>query len=217
MPTVLSDSALRWTVTTLFGISIAAYAYILCVQHRRWTNAFSHLLHVTMCAAMILMAWRVGLHLPAIGPIVFFLIAVIWFVHAAGRGSSATRDRWTNCYHAVMMAAMAWMYALMDGVLPGNAGHSPHHAQSGSLIDLSAAHMPVPGHSGTISGSSWISMVNFFAILGFTIVAVYWPCRYLFVERRANPASHALQLTHLEQLSHAFVAAGTALMFGMML
>jgi hypothetical protein len=214
----MTDFAPQWTVTMLFGISIAIYAYILCTQHPRWTSTFSHLLHVTMSAAMILMAWRVGLHLPTIGPIVFFLIAAIWFVHAAGRKSSATRDRLTNCYHAVMMAAMAWMYALMDGVLPGHADHSPHHTQSGSLVmDMSATHMPVPDIPGTISGSSWISLVNFVAILGFAIVAVYWPCRYLLVERRTNPAPYAVQLTHLEQLSHAFVAAGTALVFGMML
>jgi hypothetical protein len=55
-------------------------------------------LHVAMSVAMILMAWRVGTNLPTFGPIILFLLAGIWFLRAASRVSSATRDRVTNYY-----------------------------------------------------------------------------------------------------------------------
>jgi len=177
-----------------------------------------------MSAAMILMAWRVGMNLPTIGPMIFFLLAVVWFVYVAGRVSSATRDRLTNYYYAVMMAAMAWMYAVMNGSLPGQTSHSPDHALSGSLamntsgIAMSMSGMETPAHemSRTLPGPGWITTVNWIATLGFAVVALYWPCRY-FAERRMNPLPHAAQLARLEPLYQAFTAAGTALMFGALL
>lgn len=213
---VMGDLALRWVVTVLFGLSIATYVYILVAQHRRWTSTVNHMLHLTMSAAMILMAWRVGMNL-TVGPMIFFLLAGVWFVRVAGRVSSATRDRLTNCYYAVMMAAMAWMYALMNGSLPGYTGHSPDHARSGSpVMDMSGMELSAQEIFRTLPGPGWITTVNWIATLGFVVVAVYWPCRY-FAERRTNPMPHAAQLAHLEPLCQAFIAAGTALMFGVML
>src|SRR5262249_51751470 len=113
------DLALTWIVTLLFGVSNATYVYILVAQHGRRTGTIKHLLHLAMSAAMILMAWRVGMNLPTVGPMIFFLLAGVWFVCVAGRVSLPARDRLTNCYYAVMVAAMAWMYALMNGSLPG--------------------------------------------------------------------------------------------------
>jgi hypothetical protein len=47
----LLDHALRWTVTALFAVSFVAYGYCLVAQHRCWTSAVSHLLHLAMSAA----------------------------------------------------------------------------------------------------------------------------------------------------------------------
>lgn len=69
----------------------------------------NNVLHLATSAAMILMTWRVGLNVPISGPMVFFLLSGVWFVRVAGRVSSATAQRLTNCYYAVMMTAMAWM------------------------------------------------------------------------------------------------------------
>jgi Ca2+/Na+ antiporter len=221
---LIGDLTLRWIVTILFGVGIAIYVYILVAQHDRQTSTVNHLLHLTMSAAMILMAWRVGMDLPTVGPMIFFLLAGVWFVRVAGRVASATRDRLTNCYYAVKMAAMAWMYAVMNGSLPGQTGHSPDHALSGPLamnmsgIDTNMSGMETPAHemSRTLPGPDWITTVNWIAALGFAVAALYWPCRYL-AERRMNPVPHATQLVRLKPLYQAFTAAGTALMFGALL
>lgn len=69
---MIGEPALRWTVTVLFGVSVAMYTYLAVAQHDRWTSRLTHLLHLTMSVAMVLMVWRIGLDLPAIGPTLFF-------------------------------------------------------------------------------------------------------------------------------------------------
>lgn len=214
---VIGDLALRWIVTMVLCVSIATYVYIVVAQRSRWTSTVNHVLHLTMSAAMILMVWRVGLTLPTTGPIIFFLLAGVWFAHLAGRVSSATSERLTNCYYAVMMGAMAWMYALMNGSLPAQTTHSPDHGHSGSqVMNMSEADMPSQEMSRTALGLGWITTVNWMVTIGFAVVAVYWPCRY-FAKRRTNPVPHAAQLAHLELLFRASTAAGAALMFAVML
>ena len=218
---LIGDLTPRWIVSILFSVSMATYVYIVAAQHNRWTTTVNHLLHLTMLAAMILMAWRIGMDLPTVGPMVFFVLAGVWFVCAAGRVS---RDRMTNYYYAVMMAAMAWMYAVMNGSLPGQTSHSADHVLSGSLAmnssgtDMNISGMEMSAHemSQAVPGPGWITTVNWIAALGFAVVALYWPCRY-FAERRMNPVPHAEQLARLEPLYQVFTAAGTALMFGALL
>lgn len=82
---VISDPTPRWIVTALFGVSIATYSYSVVAQRRRWTNTVTHLLHVAMSVAMILMAWRAGMDFPTFGPIAFFVLAGVWFICLAGR------------------------------------------------------------------------------------------------------------------------------------
>jgi hypothetical protein len=214
---MIGDLALRWIATTLFGVGIARYVYILVAQHGRWTRAINHMLHLTMSAAMILMAWRVGMDLPTVGPMIFFLLAGVWFVRVAGRVPSATGYRLTNYYYATMMAAMAWMYAVMSGTLPGQIGHSSDHALSGSLdMNMSGIEMPATEMSQAAPGPGWITSINWIATLGFAVVALYCSCRY-FAERRTNPVPYAAQLARMEPLFQAFTAAGTSLMFSALL
>ena len=150
------DNALRFMVTLLFGVSFAGYGYFLVAQRRCWTSAVSHLLHLAMSVAMILMAWGLGTKPPTIGAIICFLLAGAWFVWVAGRVPGASCDRPTNIYYAVMMAAMAWMYASMKGSLPGQSGHSTGQGMPMSAHDMSPPE-PEPG---------WITTVNWIATLG---------------------------------------------------
>ncbi|GAB4933641.1 DUF5134 domain-containing protein [Mycobacterium avium subsp. hominissuis] len=214
---LIGDLALRWIVSILFSVSMATYLYIVVAHHDRWPSTVNHLLHLTMLAAMIVMAWRVGMDLPTVGPTIFFLLAAVWFVRVARGMPSATRDRLTNYYYAVMMAAMAWMYAVMDGGLPGQSGHSSDHALSGSPnMNMSGMQTPAQQMSGTAPGPGWITTVNWIATLGVAVVALYWPYRYV-AERRLHPMQNAALLVRLEPLYQVFTAAGTALMFGALL
>lgn len=215
---VIGDLALRWIITILFGASIATYVYLLVAQRHRRINTVNHLLHLVMSAAMIVMAWDVGMNMPPAGPIIFFVLASVWFAGAAGRMSTATGERFTNGYYAVMMAAMAWMFAVMSGGLPGQTGHSSSdHAQPAALgIEMSGMEMPAHEMSPTQPAADWITAVNWIATLGFTLVAMYWACRYP-AARRTIPAPRAKQLARLEPLYQAATAAGMALMFGALL
>lgn len=166
---------------------------------------------------MILMVWHVGLNLPIVGPLILCLLAGTWFMHAAIRVSATTRERLTNGYYAVMVAAMAWMYASMHGNLPGRTCHSPDHAQSASLVmNMSGIEMSAQEMPPTTPDPEWIAGVNWIAAVGFGVAAVYWPYHY-FASRRANRVPRAAQFTRVELLYQATTAAGTALMFAMML
>lgn len=213
---VIDDLALRWIVTVLFAASIAGYGCILAAQHNRWTCTVNHLLHLAMAAAMIVMAWPAGMGLPVVGPMVFFLLAAGWFVLAPGRVFSGIADRLINSYHAMKMTAMAWMYAVMSGHLPGQTCHSADHAISGSPgMHMAEMNMPVSEMSSTASEPGWITTVNSIAAVGFAIAALYWLYRYV-AERRSNAVSHRAQLVVLGPLCQALMAAGAALMFAVM-
>lgn len=210
---VIGGLVLRWIVTVFFGVSIAGYVYILVAQRGRRTCTVNHVLHLVMSAAMIAMAWPVGMGLPTVGPMVFFVLAALWFVLAAGRAPSATSDRLTNGYYAVMMAAMAWMYAVMNGGLPGQTGHSPDHTLSGSPgMKMPGTDISAPETSWPAPEPGWITAVNLTAAVGFAMTAVCWLYRY-FADRRTKPVPHTAQLTHLRLLCQACMATGLAIMF----
>lgn len=223
-PILMGDLTLRWIVTILFTASIATYAYILVAQHDRWTSTVNHLLHLTMAAAMIMMAWGLGMNLPTVGPMIFFLLVGAWFVRVAGRVSAPARDRLTNSYYAVTVAAMAWMYAVMNSSLPGS-DHPRDHAvpaslamnTSGTDTNMSGIHMSAHDMSRTLPDPGWITTVNWIATLGFAVMALYWTCRSFARRRRTHPAPHTAHLARVEPLYQVFTAAGTALMFGALL
>lgn len=214
----MSDPTLRWVITLLFGASIAIYVYILMAQRRRWTNVVSHLLHLAMSVAMIVMVWDVGMHLPTGAAMIFFVLAALWFARAAARVSTATSERFINGYYALMSAAMAWMFAVMNGNLPGQVVHSFDHAPSAApAMEMSQADMATPhAMSPTGFGVEWITAVNWIATFIFAVVALYWACHYL-ARRRTGPVPHAGRPAHLAPLYQCCTAAGTALMFGALL
>lgn len=162
---------------------------------------------------MILMVWRVGLDLPAIAPMLFFLLAGLWFVCIAVLVRSQSGERLKTCYYAAMMAAMAWMYALMGAGLAGHTTHAHNHASAS--VNMGASTMPMPSHemSPVTPEPSWITAANWIAALGFAAVALYWSSR-LFGERRTLRVPPATRLARMEPLHQAFTAAGTAVMFG---
>jgi hypothetical protein len=202
---LIGDLALRWAVTVLFGASMAGQLYVLAAQRERWICTVERLLHFVMSAAMLVMAWPVGMKVPTLGPIIFFLAAAVWFLLVAAHVFSGAAGRFTNGYHAIMMAAVAWLYAAMSGGLPGQLSHLPDHNMSTSPgMDMSA---PEP---------SWITALNWIATVGFASAAVYWLYRY-FALLRNNAAPNIAHFADLGPLYQAFMASGMAIMFGVLL
>ena len=121
---MIHDLALRWFVTILFVLAAAECLYALAVGNRRPATVVSQLLHVVMAVAMAVMAWPWGAALPTVAPMVFFLFATGWFV-AVTASPLGAGHRIAGGYHALMMLAMAWMYAVMNGrLLPGQASYA---------------------------------------------------------------------------------------------
>lgn len=208
---LIGEPALRWAVTALFGVSVAMYAYLAVAQHDRWTARLTHLLHLTMSVAMVLMVWRVGLDLPAIGPTLFFLLAGLWLVGVAVWASSASRQRLKACYYAAMMVAMAWMYALMSGAVPA-ASTRPHAQPNPSAMAMPGMELPSRDMSPATAGFSWVTAANWIGVLAFAAAALYWSYRFIG-ERRTKWVPPPGRLVWWEPLYQASTAAGTALMF----
>lgn len=203
---MIHDLALRWVVTMLFGLSAAECLWSIA-GHRRWTGVVGHVLHVVMAVAMAVMAWPKGAELPTTGPMVFFLLAAAWFavisLTRAGAG-----HRVVNTYHILMMLAMAWMYAVMNGhLLPGQS--SEHHSTT-------MPGMNMPGTDGSTGDGypAWINALNWVCTIGFAVAAAFWIYRY-FAVRKRNSTEYTSR--HLGVICQAMMAAGMAIMFGVML
>jgi hypothetical protein len=119
---------------------------------------------------------------------------------------------------------MAWMYAVMNGrLLPGQSsgsasGATAHHAGHAGM-DMPGMDMSGMGtaHAAASSGPgypAWIATLNWVCAIGFAIAAVFWLYRYLVV-RISNSSGDPVR--HLGMLSQAMMAAGMAIMFGVML
>lgn len=219
---MIQDLTLRWIVTLLFVLSAAECVFAIATGHRRWPSVVSYSLHAIMAVAMAVMAWPGGAGLPTVGPMVFFLLATAWFAVLAGSGAAAGH-RIVTVYHALMMLAMAWMYAVMNGrLLPGQSPGSAETSSSGHH----GGHMDMPGmdmsgmgttHDVGSSGGgypAWIATLNWVCTIGFAVAAAFWLYWYLAarLSRSAHDTVHRLGL-----LSQAMMAAGMAIMFGVML
>jgi len=209
---VITDLTLRWVVTVLFILSAVECAYAVVVGRRTAMFAIGQVLHLTMAVAMAVMAWPRGAELPTVAPMIFFLLAWMWFVAAA----VIDPRHWAgNLYHAAMMFSMAWMYGVMNGqILPGHArsggssGH--HHGADMPGMDMPDMPMDTAGESGPLP---YIAAINWLWAVGFAIAAVWWLYRYCAVARRRAAPRYA----RLGPLGQAMMAAGMAVMFGVML
>ena len=215
---MIQDPFLRWIVTTLFVISAAECAYALATCRRSWTHVVGDLLHFVMAFAMAVMAWPRGAALPTTGPMLFFLAATVWFALIT---LVEWRHRAVNAYHASMMLAMAWMYAVMSGsLLPAPSDSGGHVGGDGAHGVSSMASMPgmampdMAGSTATSGDPPFIVGLNWVCTVGFAMAAIYWLC-LLVVRRRADPAVPAHRFFGIA--CQTMMAAGMAVMFGVML
>jgi|SRR5208283_3871552 len=200
--------ALRWLVIGLFVLSAAVFGLVIVTKRRPWTSVVSHALHVVMAVAMVVMAWPWSAQLPTTGPAVFFLLAAVWFVTLAVVEARTTPLRALNGYHALMMLATAWMYAIMNGHLLPVRSSSQQPDMSMPGMDMPGMDM-APMNTPISSGSPlWFSAVNWIGTVGFAVAAVFWTYRY-FTERQHE----AIRSKSLDNLSQATMAAGMTILF----
>jgi hypothetical protein len=210
---VIEDQLARWIVTALFVLSAAECLYAIATGRRVWTHIVSQLLHLVMALAMAVMAWPWGMALPTTAPMLVFAVAALWFValtlaHPGHRG--------INAYHAAMMLAMVWMYAVMSGSLvpaPSDGtsqagGLGGHHSMPGM------PGMEMPDAADSTGTPPFITGVNWLCAAGFALAVFWWLYRY-FVERKAEPSQPSHRF--LGTASQAMMAAGMAITFGAML
>ncbi|BBX91639.1 DUF5134 domain-containing protein [Mycolicibacterium boenickei] len=213
---MIADLALRWVVTVLFALSSAECAYALANSRGRPAVAVGQVLHLTMAVAMVVMAWPRGAQLPTVGPMFFFLAAAVWFAVGVLR-SAATQSRLVDGYHAAMMLAMAWMYAAMtDNLLPRGT-----ETVAGGGHDMAAMHSAGHHGGGTAMAMEpmpvqplWIPAINWLLTIGFVLAALVWLYRY-FAARQQHVGTSSF--SQFGTLCRAMMAAGMAIMFGVML
>ncbi|MDT5347838.1 MAG: hypothetical protein QOH91_1125 [Mycobacterium sp.] len=211
---MIHDQWLRWLVTGLSMLSAAEWANVIATRRRAWRFIVSYTLHLVMAIAMAVMAWPFSAHLPTTGPAVFFLFAAAWFVTVTIAWAPTAARRVLRCYHALMMLAMAWMYAVLNGhILPGQSGEGqPAEAPTMSMpgMDMGPTATDVTASSGP---PGWITAVNWFWFVGFVVAAAVWT--YLVVAQRRKPATNRRRRL-LYGAGQAMMAAGMAIMFASM-
>lgn len=216
---MIDDIFLRLFVTGLFVLAIVECGYSLATHRMRWPGIVGHLLHITMAVAMVTMAWPFANGWPTIGPMVFFIAAALWFVGVGVAIAGTRAERIADGYHAVMMAAMAWMYALMNGsILPGMGSDAPMPMAAAmgmpgmSMSTMSVAH----SHGGgdmEMAGTqpSYVSAVNWVLAVALLASAAIW--LYIYFDRRQSSERPGGLLTHAGELCQVFMAAGMGIMF----
>jgi hypothetical protein len=220
---VVEEFALRWTVTILFVISAGECLVTTFARHRNPAVIVGNLLHVLMALAMAVMAWPWGAALPTIPPMVFFLLAAVWFLVVVIRSRDGQRIR--NFYHLVMMLSMAWMYALMNGnILPGQATSSAdatadHHDMHTSPLDRHNQEVLVDNDGLSWADlPAWINTVNWAFAVSFAVATAYWFYRYVTKARvEFQNDSFELAQDRLGVLCQAMMAGGVATMFGLLI
>ncbi|UEA57918.1 DUF5134 domain-containing protein [Gordonia otitidis] len=249
---MIDNLALRWVVTVLFAIAAALTVYAMVRQRLHWPAYVGHVLHLIMALAMIVMAWPFSMSWPTTGPMIFFIVAAVWFLATLAFPSSVLADAECGCgdvctcgahcgcvpatdsvfgrsvavYHAAMMGAMAWMYAVMNGsLLPGSdsamaSGSVEYTSALGQLV-LAHDHggsggMDMPGMDmGHSTQPGYVTPINAILTIGFAVAAVVWLYRYFDRRRRAGTPSDLLAFAG--DISQICMAAGMAIMFGAML
>lgn len=151
---------LRWIVSAVFVVAGLFCAY-RCLRQGPATSRFGDVLHMVMCAGMVAMAWPATMSFARVPQLVLFGLAAAWF---AGTAAWHT-GRWHRGYHAVMMAAMAWMVFAMPTAMTGGGGTVDMEGMPGMA-------MPVGG-GGSPTGVGVLALVlaAVFALAGTAFLA----------------------------------------------
>ncbi|WP_143230306.1 DUF5134 domain-containing protein [Actinosynnema sp. ALI-1.44] len=115
---------LRWWFTALFVLP-GLFFLVRCLVRRVTAVRISDGLHVLMCAGMIVMMWPAAGAVPVAAQLAVFGLGTLWFAGlvVVGYDDCEWPRSWgAHAHHAIMMAGMVWMVAIMsmqDHVVPG--------------------------------------------------------------------------------------------------
>ncbi len=208
---------LRWVVAGLFALAAVECGLPIVMRRRPWPSVISHGLHFTMAVAMIVMAWPWSARLPTAGPVTFFVLAAAFFVTMAVVAARMATRRALYGYHAVMMLATAWMYAIMNSHLLPLGSAIQHHAQHDKPMpdmDMDMAGTDMAGMNMSAGGGSpvWLNAVDWLGAATFAAATVFWTCRYV-IDRKHDVA----RLRSMGNVGQAMMAAGMTTFFLAML
>ncbi|MEV7404892.1 DUF5134 domain-containing protein [Streptomyces sp. NPDC091267] len=220
---MITATGLRWILTALFALPTLYALLLAATPGRTIANRVGHALHAAMGGLMVAMAWPWGMSLPADPQIVVFTAGALWFAIAALARSSETDSRTAGLVaalpHIVMMAAMAWMVAVMDGSAMASGAH-------GSAADMPGMDMSGPGAAGAMTlsraGDQWTAGLLAVALagLGLLWLSQAFDRGRITTPTVRGPASLTAALTGSEAAGpacHAAMAIGMAVMFVLLL
>ncbi|MER7780047.1 DUF5134 domain-containing protein [Streptomyces sp. NPDC096191] len=216
---MINATGLRWILTALFVLPALHALWSTTRPGRTLPHRVGHLLHAVMGAAMAAMAWPWGMDLPTGPQIVLFSVGALWFAAAAFRppGTESLRaGLFVAVPHVVMMLAMAWMVAVMDGSAMASGGSGGgHHDMAGMDMSGSGA---VGMMSLTGVGQQWTAglLAAVLAVLGLLWLAQAFDRGRVAVPSVGGTAA-LLREEAAEPACHAAMALGMAVMFVLLL
>lgn len=217
---MITDITLRWVVTALFAVSAVHCVRGLAHRTASLSDRIGNGIHLIMSLAMLVMAWPFSMSWPTVAPMVFFLVAALWFVAMLFVSNPAPSYRLSTGYHAVMMLAMAFMYAVMTkDLLPAPKTRRFAHAGHGGMADMPGMDMAgmdtANDANGTVEhtgGFDWTYAGIVACVVLFAVATLLWLYRYFARQRTTEgaPCGHGW-------LCEVLMAAGMAAMFAVML
>ena len=199
---MITDPFLKWAVTLAFVVTAVFWAARSGGRSATIAGRVTGILHVVMSLAMLAMVWP---HLPNVsttaGMIVFAAAAVTFVILLVVR----REHRVENGYHALMMATMVWMYAVMDTSIIGGTRTS---SVGGSMDMGGGTTMSMPAMM-TMRLPSWAGSLDLAIGLVYVVVAGAWVA-YAYRRTPGHDITHAHNRTGAMQ---AVMAGATAAMF----
>ncbi len=187
---MIASPLLGWTFTVLFAAT-GVVTLVGAIRSRTWTDRGSYAAHVLMSIAMAIMPWSWSMAVPAIVQIVVFTAAALWYVALllfavdAHPGPDTVHHHGGGMlvgYHAVMMAGMVWMAALMSMMMGTDISGSAEHDMSGTT---GMGDMSTTGSGDDLwAQPTWAVVVTLVFVLVFAVAAVVF-----FIELLRLPSS----------------------------
>jgi hypothetical protein len=177
---VIEATGLRWIVTAVF-VAAGLFCAYRCFRQGPVTSRLGDVLHVVMCAGMVTMAWPVTMSFARVPQLVLFGFAAAWFAGttAWGAAHAGHTGRWQPGYHAVMMAAMAWMVFAMPGAM----------VASGATMDMEGMPgMSMPVTSGAGGGPAGVVVLALVLAAVFTLAGTAFLARAIDGVRGTPPS-----------------------------